>query len=298
MGLKRSNLKRLLQVDVIESLLLPKLDGYNVLNAFSAKVNVLDYEVATSLLVGADLGTLGIVAKKLSLTIDPKGHEFFPTDIVRSLFRRVATLGHVEELKVGFTRHNDQFRVRNIPPSVVEALLHAVNANDNLRVFDLSTNEYDDLPWNPHWITILKGLEGHSGLNTFRLSVQDSVLGPDYSYLRELLSHSRGITVTDGNGRIYTDGLLVDELYSLNRFYRGSTDLVVEAPSESERSLLVATALVERASRDFQRSALVLSDHVDALHELIRYSRVIELHEDDFVPASVQDDLRKRRRMT
>lgn len=72
--------------------------------------------------------------------------------------------------------------------------------------------------------------------------------------------------MTNEDGKIYSDGVIVDELYSLNRFYRGSMDLVVDPPSE--RSLLVVTALVERASYDFQRSSLLLSNHADVLHEL------------------------------
>lgn len=68
---------------------------------------------------------------------------------------------------------------------------------------------------------------------------------------------------------IYTDGLHVDALYALNRFYRGLLDLKVETPSE--RPLLVATTLTKGASSSFQRMALLLSDHTDTLCELTQF---------------------------
>jgi hypothetical protein len=75
--------------------------------------------------------------------------------------------------------------------------------------------------------------------------------------------------VTKENGSIYTDGLYIDALYSPSRFYRGSIDVMVEPPSE--QPLLVATTLTESASNSFQRSALLMSDHTDALCELVQF---------------------------
>lgn len=54
---------------------------------------------------------------------------------------------------------------------------------------------------------------------------------------------NRNITMTNENDDIYSDDAVIDQLYSLNRFYRGSVDLVVKPLAE--RSLLVATALLE-----------------------------------------------------
>ncbi len=73
--------------------------------------------------------------------------------------------------------------------------------------------------------------------------------------------------MTDGKDRVYSDGLLVDKLYMLNRFYWGSSGQHVK--QDPVRPSMVATTLMESASNDFQRSALFLSDHIDTLYELI-----------------------------
>lgn len=55
-------------------------------------------------------------------------------------------------------------------------------------------------------------------------------------------------------------------LYRLNLFRNGSASLVIE--SASERSSLVATALVKR-TKSLQTISLLLSDHMDTLCEFI-----------------------------
>lgn len=117
-------------------------------------------------------------------------------------------------------------------------------------------NFFDDLNWGLHIVTLCKRLKDHKGLRTLKVSAfqqdepfnDEAVFGRNYSYLRELLSHNRYITVTDDDDAIYTDGCcLVDELYSLNRFYRGSAGLLMEPPPE--RPSLVTTALRPSAPR-------------------------------------------------
>jgi hypothetical protein len=86
--------------------------------------------------------------------------------------------------------------------------------------------------------------------------------------------------VTDESGRRkYSDGSAIDELYSLNHIYRGSANLSVEPPPE--RPSLMMTTLMKSASNNFRRSALLLSNHVNVLRELVELARLNERSEDD-----------------
>lgn len=116
--------------------------------------------------------------------------------------------------------------------------------------------------------TLFEGLKNHKGRLTLKIDVSDEAFGPNYSYLQNLLSHNRKLTVMDDCNDIYSDGVVIDTLYSLNRFYQGSEDFM--GASTSERPSLVTTALKEIASNDFRRSALLLANHTDVLYELIQ----------------------------
>ncbi len=114
----------------------------------------------------------------------------------------------------------------------------------------------------------MQRLERPQELRALKVYVRDGAFGPNYSHLRQFLSQKRNITVMNGRGTIYSDGNHVDKLYSLNAFFRGSADPSVK-PSP-ERPLLFATALLESAWSDFQRSALLLTDHADVLLETLQ----------------------------
>ena len=213
----------------------------------------------------ADLKTLNIATSKLGLTIDSTEIETFPTEAILSFLRRIADLGHFVELKFWFVLYDEYME---IPGVVIHELIRASLANYNLKVLDLGT-EGRFMNYDPYLRTLFEGLKGHEGLCTFKVDVYDESFGLDLSDLRQFLSKNRKITVTNEDGEIYSDGLLVDELYSLNRFYWGSAALV--GVSLSEQPSLLATALLERASGDFQRCALLLSNHVDILNEFVQY---------------------------
>ena len=115
---------------------------------------------------------------------------------------------------------------------------------------------------------LLKGLKDHPALRILKINVPVSSFGHDYADLRQLLKDNRKIAVTNDEGTIYTDGCWIDEMYSLNRFFRGSAAL--SGGPASERPSMISTALVERASKDFRRSALLLNDQMDALKILLR----------------------------
>jgi hypothetical protein len=101
--------------------------------------------------------------------------------------------------------------------------------------------------------------------------------------------------VTNENGNVYADEEgIVEELYSLNRFYQGSAEIV--AFSSSCRASLVATTLVKSASKDFQRTALMLENHSDILHELMQYADIDAEGQETYFASSPSGPDRKRRR--
>ena len=79
----------------------------------------------------------------------------------------------------------------------------------------------------------------------------------------------------------------------LNRLYRGSAGLI--GKPLAERSSLVVTALMESASDDLQRSALFLSDHTDALYDLVQFARLEELVDDVLSSEAAQNRVPERK---
>ncbi|GAX14121.1 hypothetical protein FisN_8Hu043 [Fistulifera solaris] len=260
------NLQRLLALNgVIDELSLPLLlDDEFALLPFSANVRRLEYELLASSLSQADLESLHIPARQLFIRIEDFDRDAFPTDIMLSFFRRLAHMGHFIELKVRFLFVDNDFA---IPDSVIQELICTAHANDKLQVLDLCT-QGEDLEWDPHVKTLCRGLQNHKALRNLILEVRDDAFGRNFCHLRKLLSKNRQIVVMDELKRFYTDGSSIDELYSLNKFYRGSADL--EVTPLSKRSPLVATTLVRRASNSFRRTALLLSNHTDALFDLVQ----------------------------
>lgn len=272
-SLSDDNLKRLLKIKMIEHLELPFLERELTFLPFSAQMDSLTYNICSETLsqsLGFDADIV-IEANKLSIDISFDSGSF-PTELTLSILRRLAILGP-SELTFSF-RGKVAFN-NSIPNAVPQELIRAIHANRNLKVLNLCAPGKD---WDPHVETLFKCLKDHKGLWTFKINVSDSAFGPDFSHLRELLSHNRYIKVVDESGKVYSDGLLIDKLYSFNSFYRGSVDLAVQPPLQ--RPLLVATALTESALNDFHRSALLLSDHIDAFYELISFAQLDESHVD------------------
>jgi hypothetical protein len=262
------NLKRLFRVDKIKHLEVRRVKDELILLPFSAQADSLKYSLLLSTLQGleAHMHSVNFGTRKLELLLFHSGGPF-PTSSFLSLLRRMAQFDHFAELTIDIMD-----RGRNlVPDSVVQELIRIVTANCGLQVFNLP-NILSHPYWNAHTTTFFDGLRDHKGLRTFGVTVTDKVeaFGPDFIRLRHFLSYNRNITVTDGFRDVYTDGLLVDEIYALNRFYRESKTLVFVP--QSERPLLVATALTRSASDHFQRSALLLADHADALLDLIQCS--------------------------
>ncbi|GAX21810.1 hypothetical protein FisN_30Hu009 [Fistulifera solaris] len=284
-----SNLRRFLQVDTIKHLTLPAMSGEFALLPFSTKLDQLDYKITFAALLDVDIQDLQIAARKLSLTIS---FGTFPTELILSFLRRVAALGHFIELKLGFDNHF--YDKDSIPACVAEEMSRVIAANRNLEVLDLC--DYARyLNWGPHLEKLFEGIRDHEGLRVLKLNVSISAFGQHFSYLRQLLSQNRNIVVINEDGNLYSDGLLIDMLYALNRFYRGLTNLAVH--HFLERRLLVVIALLEGASTSFPCSALLLSQNVDVLYELVQSIELEEPREDDNCTSqSILSNNRKRRK--
>ncbi|GAX27729.1 hypothetical protein FisN_13Hu173 [Fistulifera solaris] len=268
-GFSDDNLKRLLQLDVIDYLELPPLSEELVFLPFSTKVGHLEYEIKTPFLSQSKVESLNIVPKKLSLSMTDHSIDFFPTEPVLRLLRRIAEVGHFAELgfKFSFVAAKS-----DVPLCVVQEVLQASFSSCNLKVIDLSSG-HDFIDWYPNMEFLFQGLKEHKSLRT--LKVTDHMMGyfgPDFYHLRRLLSQNRYITVTNEYGEIHTDGMHIDKLYALNRFYRGSLDLAL-TPLQ-DRSSLVATALAKSALANFHRTALLLADHTDTLYDLLYCARI------------------------
>jgi hypothetical protein len=301
-GLSDDNLKRLLQLDTMEQLALPCLNKEIAMLPFSAKVNHLDYEISSSSLQEDLLPSMDIVTSELAITIQ-LGSETNLSENVIAFFRRMAEFTHLVELKILFRfKYGYPGLQESLPEGIVQEIVRVALVNNNLVLLDLSDGGRH-IDWAPHMETLCNGLRAHKGLRTLKVTVYDdnSSFGPEFTFLRELLTENRNLTTTNENGLFYwgywQTRNIMKKIYSLNKFYRGSAGLAVEPTKE--RATLVATALLHRASNNFQRSALLLSDHVDVLYDLIPLARFDdEIHADNYDSRPTGYSMRKRRRST
>ena len=241
------NLRRLFKLDIFEKLSCSIVDDDGVLLPMSANAKALECAIDGQLFPPTAFDSLDIVTKDLTVMI----YLDFVNDkagLLVSFFDRVATLGHFERLSLSLACREDSYCELIEGAPIAEALIHA--------------NDFS-VDWASHLKNIFKCMEVHRGLRTFTVSDKP----PDYSYLEQLLSCNRNITVCGSFGRKLTNGPSIDKIYLLNRMYRGSAQLVMEP--KSVRALLAAMVLVENASGNYQRTALLLSNHADALCEFI-----------------------------
>ena len=145
-------------------------------------------------------------------------------------------------------------------------MISAIKANPNLKSLYLSKT-HDFLNWGPHLQNFFKAMEERDTPLSITISAYPLEEDPDYSWLKQLISRNRKIGVYDPSSKKITDGSTIDKLYSLNRLYHASTFLKKESPLV--RLWVVGTALVENESGNFQRAALLLSNHEDVLCECI-----------------------------
>ena len=287
MCLSSASLQRLLKLEY----LFDKLRIYSpnrecALLPLLAKVDALSCTVAAEHIQPNDFKNLDIVTKDLTFTMFMKEDDEWDALLI-SFLNRVAQLGHFEKLRLSIRLQWPRAELLEYDDvaRVAVALTRAIHANPKLLCLDLSCNS-SLLHYGPHLQSIFKSMEEHEGLRTF--AVQSYILGDlwdedessedvdgqfrsrfdfDRSWLEQLLSRNRNITVVDGVGKKCTDGSTIDKAYALNDLYNGSASLVKE--STELRPLLVSTALASSASNSVQYTALLLSQHVDTLCELI-----------------------------
>jgi hypothetical protein len=241
------NLQHLLQARTIEHLRFPHMNNDLAHLPFSMHLVSLQYAISWKSFLEIDFQVLNIVARKLGVRIyhEYNDGEVIPPEFMLSFWRRVVDLGHFGELSIDFHSKRAGW---------------AVLAYSYLTVFPLCPESFT-FNWEAQMATLLKCFEGHKELRIFGLVRDDESFGPDFLYLRQLLSHNRSITVINPGGFDYTDDGSIDELYSLNRFFNGSANLVAEPLTE--RSSSAMTALMEMALKNFQRSSPLLYDHFD-----------------------------------
>jgi hypothetical protein len=288
-NLSVQNLKRLFQVDVIEHLELPLWKNADDIGLFplTAKVDSLSCFVGTESLK-ADLSELNILASKLSIAIHKGVNDVISAEATLSFLQRLANFGHFKELDLEFDFVPGEVRR---PCCMVKELIRVVLANENLESLGLFS---DDIYWETHFEELFQGIQKHNALRTLQLNPyeKNNAFGPGFSYLRQLLCHNRYLTVTDSQGKIFTDGAVIDAIYSLNCFYRGSVSLLAEPLLE--RSSLVACALMERGFKNLQRTGLLLADHTDVLCEFLHLG---QLDDNESLPLAFDRGQKRRRQV-
>ena len=251
----------------------------------SAKTYALDYDVDLDAISRPDaFNFLDIVAKDLdcaSFYGDSESEEDNWDVFLVSFFKRLAELGHFERLRLIFpsSEQSTSEQVSNI----TKAFVDAIKANSNLVYLHIVSESHRSFDWTPHLQDMFEAIEEHPGLRTLVVQRYPPV-DADYSLLKRLLLGNRNIVVLDRAGERCSDGSSIDDLYALNPFYHGSKDLAKE--SSSLRTNLVATTLVESASENYQRTAVLLSSCEDVLFELVQNM----IDDEDDVSQSVSEE--------
>jgi hypothetical protein len=266
------NIKRLIQLDVFDNLIIGAVGGEHALLPFSAKANTLSYTIHAQHVRPEQFQTLDIVAKDLCVSFLLKKSEDWVGMLI-SFLTRVAELGHLEKFyfSCSFGRVNTELPSTQELSRVTDAIIYAVNNNQRLATLNSSSFSWL-MKSAPELEKICLALEDHPGLRAF--IVDETLVKKKHFYflLERLLSRNRNIRVLGYSDKVITNGSTINKLNALNRFYNGSAALVKDMAST--RPLFVTAALIESASRNLQYTALLLSDHTDILCELI--------HEIDF----------------
>lgn len=177
-----------------------------------------------------------------------------------SFFLGVAASEHLKSLRCNY---GELLISAPILDSVGNAFIEAIDANQNLELLEL----VDTDPWTEHMKNIFRVLQNHRSITTFKIDKYPIELDPDYSWLKRLIRYNRNIKVVNRFDRVETDGMDVDRIYAFNRFFHGSP--ILQQDPQATRPLLVGEALIHSAVNEFQRGALLLADHTDALCDML-----------------------------
>ncbi|GAX13707.1 hypothetical protein FisN_2HuN26 [Fistulifera solaris] len=272
-----ANLERLFRLKApLEKLEIGTLEGPVVLLPFSAQTKNLAYHLYAEDIRFSDFTSLDIPVKEISFHLGHRDeHAGNQHTLLIAFLNRVATLGHFEKLGISLSP-SDPLEHAEVA-SVSRALIRAVNTNPFLTSLDLRKSDlhFDTfaLDWGRHLPALFQAIEEHKGLRQLILREYPKS-DPDYSWLKRLLTRTRNIIVLDSSGEKCTDGDSIEKIYSLNRFYHGSSNLVKE--SLMLRTQLVATALSKGASNTFDKTALLLSMYTDVLCDFVQHGNDVE----------------------
>jgi hypothetical protein len=224
-----------------------------------------------------DFDFLIIATRDLNLKIFHDENDIWE-DVCIASSNRVTELGHFERFSIFvdeyFLVESGALYLYEFEQPLAEALVRVINGNPNLTRLDIC-GSYWLLDWGLHLKEMFKVVEKHKGLRTFTAQCyrwEDSqndddpkLRHPQYSWLEQLLKRNRNITVLERSGKMCSNKK-IDNLYLLNHIYNGSTRLVTESTSA-----LVATAMTESASENFQFTSMMLSNQADILCPFISF---------------------------
>lgn len=190
--LANRNLKRFFQVKTIEKLEVPHLlyNDFSML-PFSAPVKTLDYSISSGTVFPEEMRSVDIVTKELVLRICRYVEDTdFPWDLMLSIFCRVTDIGHFK--KLSFLSEG----ISELRDDVGRELIRAVKANQQLEYLDLGLVL---LCAGDYCKDFFKVLEGHKGLRTLRLDIDDEAL----PWLQQLLHRNTNIIAkSSSNGKV------------------------------------------------------------------------------------------------
>ncbi|GAX21371.1 hypothetical protein FisN_12Lh065 [Fistulifera solaris] len=232
----------------------------------SAKAVSFTIDISDSLRL--DWTTIEIVPKHVSVEFS-SCESVAHVDFIASFLRRLAALGDLVKLKLALCPK----WVRGIPESIAEELIRVIDANQNLEELYM---RYTFIEYDKHLGEIYAAMEHHKGLRRFKVDQYLEKVDPTHAMLKQLLKKNRSIEVLNYFGERITDGDEIDRIYSFNGFLRGSQSLAQS--STSFVTPLVNEALARSARGDFQRNALLMANHTDALCELAQYSSFFTMH--------------------
>ena len=278
--------RRLLQAGTLDKLVMPSVRPSQIRQLFSALVKEVDFTINVEEALGLPLqwSTVDIIPKKLTLTFKVRYDSGAHTEFVCSFFRRVAELGTFTkfDFDLGYTGCQD------LPARAANALIHAVTANRGLEELALHQSHYEI---GPYLKDIFVMAACHDGLACLRIDTYPVETDPHYLLLKRLLKRNLRIQVIDHDKDRVTNGDEIDRLYESNLFCRNSRGLAEEPLSLLPS--LVGEALIRSGNNDFRRFAFLMTNHTDAVCELVQYSSFssAEAHSSNAVEGSAGTEM-------
>jgi hypothetical protein len=284
MSLSRSNLERIMNLEgAFDKLTIGLLNRESFFLPFSAKVGALDYRVHGNSTQPNNFDSLDIATNDIKLTF-----ELDETDPLEELLisfcNRMTQLAHFERLGISVEGALRQSEATE-SASVVQAIIRTIDGNPDLTQLSLDLCRSLFLP-EVNMEKLFQAIGRHRRLRivelypfppvtSYRIDDEAQRLRkPYFSMLETLLDRNKFLSVLDYSGKRITNRTTIDDIYVKNYI---DTRFIKEAKEHTFlRPFLVASALTQRASIDFQYSAELMTFHTDILCELLH-----DVHLDD-----------------